>query len=1438
MFKCPVFLGYDPARRHKYVKGRKGCTNCLGFNHQTSECTSTYTCTECNARHNTLLHRFSSNSSSTPAPTTNFMAVDQSDHPASLADPKAPPQVSFLHTAITKAIHEDRESTIRVAFDTGASSSLITENLASRLRLKRHPWRITITGACGDGVSKHFVELTLQSTIDDSNSITTKLNVVKRLPSVPSPSNLDQVKAEAHLQGIPLADPEFGGPLDVLLGGVDYSRCVVGSLLKGTNSDIAAQPTIFGWTVTGPLDHATASSSAFQIITTEDNLQQDLSFLWELDCTPELSHLCPADEEVTQHFLDTYQIESDGRYIVKLPRVRNSPTLGSSRNLAMRRYLQNDKSLNRKGKSVEFNAALSEYVHLKHAEEVPSQLIASPHYYLPVHGVFKSSSTTTKVRPVFDASAPSSNGTSLNDTLLQGPNLYPLLSDILLRFRTHEIGFSADIGKMFREVKLHPEEKDYHRFLWKDEQGQIKDLRMNRLTFGVRCSSYLATQVIRHLAETHAESHPEASKAILNSFYVDDYLSGASTVEEAVHIRTQLCDLLNLAGMTLRKWRSSDESFKLTIPSQIVETENLLISPGDKPIKALGIHWNVNSDKLTVSTPEIPPDQPVTKRTIASNLGKVFDVLEFFSPFIIVGKLLLRKLWTLQLGWDAEPPVSIIEHWNQWKSQLQFISSHQVTRKYSTTPGVINQSLHGFADASQEAYGAVVYMQQTHPDGSSSTAIIIAKARVLPLRGLTIPRAELSAAYMLAKLLSYCSSILDIRSITAWSDSSIVLCWLRKSPNSLNTFVANRVNNIHQLVPNAQWRHVSSSSNPADMLSRGLPAKVLIKSDLWWEGPPWIKQPQQLWPTPQFTLPEVVPEIKSVILSAPASSDRKIWDDFSSFDQMVRVISWCRRFINNSKLPPDKRNKLPHLQTEEHNNTKDQLFTLEQKEYFPEAIKALDRDTPLPKGHALRKYHITRNSKGPLLLSTRVRDFQNPKQPLKLIALSLRSSLTRLLLTSLHIRYLHPGTNTLLSIINHTYHIPGVKNHLKGLSRKCPQCQRAYDRGVHQAMGILPLTRTTPAPPFTSTGVDFAGPFITRRGHTRKPVMVKSYACIFICLTTKATHIELCLDLSTDEFMAALRRFCARRGTPTDIFSDNGTNFVGTNNEFHHIRQLLQSSKRSISHFACNNNLRTPHMGGLWESAVKQMKLLMRKLIQPHHLRTDELSSILVEIEAVLNSRPLTPLESTDPDNLVLTPGHFLVGRPLVAPPAAPASQANLSTLRRWKLTQRINQDLWHEWKTRYLQSLQARQKWNKRSHEFKVGDVVFLREVAFAYRKWPLAKITAIHPGTDDIVRVVDVICQGKTLQRSTIHLIPFKEEDSPPSTPQSIDPLPPPPQKKTYQSCPHPAPPPPPPPPSLFRSVSMRTEQVRSTSNNSHPFNTPLYLHQSLIIFTDLNH
>jgi len=268
---------------------------------------------------------------------------------------------------------------------------------------------------------------------------------------------------------------------------------------------------------------------------------------------------------------------------------------------------------------------------------------------MPVPAVFKQSSTTTKVRPVFDASAPTSSGASLNDTLRQGPNLYPLLSDVLLKFHTHNIGFSADISKMFREIKLHTEEKDFHRFLCKNEHGRITDFRMCQLTFRVRCSPYVATQVLRHLAETHAESHPTAIKAICNAFYVDNYLSGASTVEEATQIRTELCEPLSTADMTLRKWQSSSDPFIKTIPTNIVETENLLISPTDKPIKALGLHWDISTDQFIIATPQVNAEQSITKKSIASSLGKVYDILGFFSPVTIVGKILLRRIWQIQL---------------------------------------------------------------------------------------------------------------------------------------------------------------------------------------------------------------------------------------------------------------------------------------------------------------------------------------------------------------------------------------------------------------------------------------------------------------------------------------------------------------------------------------------------------------------------------------------------------------------------------------------------------------------------------------------------------------------------------------------------------------------------------------------------------------------
>ncbi len=250
------------------------------------------------------------------------------------------------------------------------------------------------------------------------------------------------------------------------------------------------------------------------------------------------------------------------------------------------------------------------------------------------------------------------------------------------------------------------------------------------------------------------------------------------------------------------------------------------------------------------------------------------------------------------------------------------------------------------------------------------------------------------------------------------------------------------------------------------------------------------------------------------------------------------------------------------------------------------------------------------------------------------------------------------------------------------------------------------------------TGVDFAGPFIIRKGYTRKPVKIKSYACLFVCFTTKAVHIELAADLTTEGFMACIRRFCARRGKPAEIHSDNGTNFVGSHHELQEIQCLLTSTKSSISHFCGDNAIkwhfippRTPQFGGLWEAEVRSMKQLLRKHVSTQLLQFDELETLLTEIESILNSCRLCPTESTDPEVATLTPAHCLIGRSLVAPPDKAPSNQNVTFLRRWQLVQHLTQDLWRVWRQSYLSSLQSRNKWRRKAHTLKVGDVVYLKE-------------------------------------------------------------------------------------------------------------------------------
>jgi len=247
-------------------------------------------------------------------------------------------------------------------------------------------------------------------------------------------------------------------------------------------------------------------------------------------------------------------------------------------------------------------------------------------------------------------------------------------------------------------------------------------------------------------------------------------------------------------------------------------------------------------------------------------------------------------------------------------------------------------------------------------------------------------------------------------------------------------------------------------------------------------------------------------------------------------------------------------------------------------------------------------------------------------------------------------------------------------------------------------MGQLPIERLTPGPVFDKVGIDFAGPVQTKYAHVRKPVIVKSYVCLFVSLSVKAVHLEPVSDLTSDAFIAALRRFTARRGKPSLIVSDHGTNFVGTNRELREMYDFLneQKARSEISDFCSTQNIqwkfipeRTPHFGGLWEAAVKSMKFHFKRVIGDIKLSFEELTTVLTQIESCLNSRPLTSLPAHDDDGIeALTPGHFLIGQPLESIPDSSFSYRSLSLLKRWDLCQSVVRHFWKRWSNEYITSL------------------------------------------------------------------------------------------------------------------------------------------------------
>ena len=773
-------------------------------------------------------------------------------------------------------------------------------------------------------------------------------------------------------------------------------------------------------------------------------------------------------------------------------------------------------------------------------------------------------------------------------------------------------------------------------------------------------------------------------------------------------------------------------------------------------------------DHFRLTVADLPPLENVTKRLLVSDVAKTFDVLGWFAPSIIKAKILLQRLWEQKVDWDDPVPQPIHHDWLQWRRELKLLADKNIPRCYFPKDAkIVSVQLHGFSDASEQAYAGVVYLRMVDSAGGIHTSLVMSKTKVAPIKRLTIPRLELCGAHLLTQILHHCKEVfsLSLKDVFAWTDSTIVLNWLVGSPRRFKTYVGNRVSSIMELISPDRWNHVNGLENPADCASRGLFPSELLNFTLWWDGPKWLQLNPDKWPK-QSTLPPNDPSQEGgevcLHMTVVPCQPLMALDHYSTFTRLLRVTAWLMRFTRNCRAR--KRNltqTIGPLSVQELNQAKSYWISFSQRAHFAKEVETLELGAQIPQSSSLLSLNPFLDEAKLLRVGGRESNSKLPYEKQHPLIIHGKHPLTKLLIHSEHIRLLHAGPTLLTASLCRQFHIVGCRKIVRSITRSCVTCRRKSAKPQPPMMGQLPMERITPDAVFDKIGIDYAGPIYIKQGSIRKPTILKAYVCVFVSLSVKAVHLELVSDLTTEAFIACLRRFIGRRGKPSTIWSDHGSNFVGATRQIKELIEFLQQQKtnETISDFCSCQNIdwvfipeHAPHFGGLWEAAVKSFKTHLARVVVNIKLTFEELTTVLVQIEACLNSRPLGSLPCGDDGVDALTPGHFLIGRPLEALPDPSFSYQKFSLLRRWHLCQALVRHFWQRWSSEYLTTLQKFAKWRRPSKNISVGDVVVLREDRMVPTRWPLARVVKVHTGHDGGVRVITLKTRDGTYTRPVI--------------------------------------------------------------------------------------
>ena len=1444
---CPAYLKKNLQDRKAFLKEKELCFACYGHGHRSKGCAIRRICKTCSRRHPTGLHddnfrltqavrkrqsiHVASSNKVTDAVTSAHTVMDEAT-----CDVNRKHSVAAVPIVPVKLTIADRAIVTYAMLDNCSSGTFISEDVAVSLGAKGTSTKVLVKTVNGAKVHDARVinglvvtDLKGNSPLKLPKTFTTKSLMTTIEDDIPTPALVHRWQ---HLQRITTDLPPHlpGAKIGLLIGTNCPKALEPKDFLASENGGPFAVKTFAGWAIVGPLlmsnkEHLVVSCNriAAKEIGSERHFDhhfmienkvkelvtpQALNKMFQLDFCERsddkeqgYSH---EDKEFIAKVHQGIRNTEDNHYEIPLPFRTEDVHMPDNREQVAQRARWLKRKLAKDDKLYKDYVTFMDNIIAKgYARKVPTDRIATRKgkvWYIPHHGIYHPKKPD-KIRVVFDCSA-EFGGTSLNEQLLQGPDLTNRLVGVLTRFRQEQVAFMGDIEAMFHQVRVPEDQRDYLRFLWWPDGAlsqSMEEYQMNVHLFGAVSSPSCSNFALRRAADDAEEQvGSETADALRKNFYVDDCLRSEESEELAITRIHGVRSACAYGGFNLTKFVCNRRDVLQAIPQQerAKEVRSLDLSHDHLPVeRALGVQWSIESDTLGFRI--LLKDKPFTRRGILSTISSIYDPLGIAAPFLLVGKKILQDLCRINLGWDDEINDEYRSRWEKWRSQLPLLEQFSMDRCFKPDGfgQVTSRQIHNFSDASSSGYGQVSYLRIVNDKGNIHCAFLMGKSRLSPLKTMTIPRLELTAATVSVRVGAMIARELDdtVDSETYWTDSTTVMKYIRNEQKRFHVFVANRVQTIRDKSSPEQWRYVESKLNPADDASRGLNGCDLVRQQRWIRGPTFLWLTEDKWPQLPPDLDEIPlddPEVKKFVVRTSIVIEKtdilERFERFSDWHRLKKSIAWILRIKPKSEQEVlaskdgvkstkkgSKSNYRP-LRVEELEQAEKTILKLVQNAAFPQEIKVLRKisqgDCPEPRQLArMKKSEIKRSSSlyrldpvldkdGLLRVGGRLGnsevfpdDFKHP------IILPKKSHIVDLILRHAHQAVAHAGRGITLGNLRSRYWVISANSAVRSLISKCVECRRLRAPVEEQKMADLPKERITPAPPFTYCGVDYFGPLYIKEG--RK--VLKRYGALFTCLASRAIHIETSNSLDTDSFINALRRFIARRGPIREIRSDQGTNIVGAEKELKRAlgemdhnaiqRSLCRDSKADWVHWK-QNPPSASHMGGVWERQIRSVRSIMTALVREygHALDDESLRTLLTEVECIINSRPLTA-PSSDPNDLdPLTPNHILTMKSkVVMPPPGNFQKTDVFLRKRWKRVQYLLNVFWSRWRKEYVQCLQQRVKWNCPKRNLEKGDLVLITDNRMARNNWPMARVIETHPDSRGQVRSVKIATATTTLDR-----------------------------------------------------------------------------------------